>query len=98
MTNGVKGTTPGRRYSIEPGSEIDRALAEAEAAGEPIELVHGEERYWLVPTTAHPREIDNARRKTLTHHSLIQRERQPPLDITTAQLIREGRGAVDGDQ
>lgn len=86
---------PPRRLEVRPGSDLDVALSEAEAAGAPLELVHGDETYWLVPTTAPIEELDRAGRKALVAHTRARRDRQKPLGITTAQLIREGRGEND---
>lgn len=80
---------------VQPQSPLDCALRSAASTGAIVEIVHGRQRYHLVPVTG---DIDDARRAwrgALMARTLAHRDAQPPLGITTAQLIRESRGETD---
>ncbi|MGI8552342.1 MAG: hypothetical protein ACR2PL_16380 [Dehalococcoidia bacterium] len=84
------------RIEVEPGSELDRALAHVEATRGQVELLHGQRSYKLVRLPGPFTEEERARRVALMEQTLADRNRQQPLGITTAELIREGRGEADG--
>jgi hypothetical protein len=92
MSTNHAGRSPSLRAEVEPGSELDRVLGEAEASGHAVELNHNGEVYRLVPVSAHSDEMERAYRLWLVAHTLAIRNRQPSLGTTTAELIREGRG------
>lgn len=79
------------RVSVERGSELDRTLTQAEDAGDSIELVHGARTYLLQLVSAGGVLSDEERawRKALVERTLALRNSQPPLGISTAELIRE---------
>jgi len=87
-----------RRVKVEPGSELDRALGEAEDVGEPVELVRGTQAYLLRPMAGRPlSEQERAWRRALVERTRAHRDSQPPLGISTDQLIRETRAERYGD-
>lgn len=82
-----------RRIDIRSGSELDRALTQAENAGEAVELVHSDRIYLLqlVGAGGQISDEERARRTALVERTLANRNRQAPLGISTAELIREMR-------
>ena len=92
MTGKANRSSDTRRVVVPPGSELDAALAEAEAEKCFVELVHGEHKYGLVPITGNFEDSERALRSILIARARAIRERQVPLGITTARLVREARG------
>ena len=92
----TRGTSNAKRFTMTPGSDLARMLTEAEAQSALVELVHGERSYWLVPYSAKGDDFELAWRRSLVDRTLAHRNEQQPLGITTAQLIREGRGESSG--
>jgi hypothetical protein len=82
-----------RRVTVEPDTELDRALRAAESSGESVELVHGARRYLLRPDQVGDpiTEEERATRRAIMERALANRARQAPLGISTAELIREMR-------
>lgn len=86
-----------KRIIVSPGTDLDVALTEAEAAGGSIELAHGGRIYQLVPATSRIDETEWERRGVLMERALAVRAKQQPLGITTAELIREIRAERYGE-
>jgi len=86
------------RISVEPGSELDRAIAEAEGSGESVELVRGGRAYALQPLIGRGlSEEELAWRKALVARTRALRDSQPPLGISTDALIRQTRAERYGE-
>ncbi len=86
----------GTQIVVTPGSDLDATLSRLEAEGGFVELVHGESRYQLVPITGDI-DVRRAWRRLLAARTRAFRDRQPPLGLTTAQLVREARGDCRDD-
>jgi hypothetical protein len=86
-----------RRVEINAGSDLEEALANAEASGDTIELVHNGRTYRLVPIGTPLDPAERARRDDLVARTLVARNRQRPLGISTAELIREVRSERYGE-
>ena len=87
----AKGGVPPIRFEVHAGSDLDRALTAAEGEGRVLEIIHGAAVYCIVPASAPIEETDRAWGRALALHTFAVRDRQEPLDITTAQLIRQAR-------
>ena len=97
MAEPVRRRGESKRVVIPPESEIARIISEAEAEGHGIELVCGESRYQLVPITGGIEDVEIGWRRVMAARARAIRDRQQPLGITTAQLVREARGEhIDG--
>lgn len=82
---------------VEPSSELGRAVLDAEERGDTIRLNIGTRSFVLEPESDGTVEGEIAVRRALMKRTLANRDRQQPLGITTAQLIREARAERFGE-
>jgi len=86
------------RISVEPGSELDRAIAKAEGSGESVEVVRGNRTYALQLLSGRVlTEEELAWRKALVERTRALRDSQSPLGISTDELIRQVRAERYGE-
>lgn len=87
------------QLSVEAGSDLDQDLTKAEMTGGAIELKHGDRVYLLrlISVGGTLTDEERAWRKALVERTRAHRDRQPPLGISSDQLVRETRAEHYGE-